>query len=288
MKKILLMILSSNQELYQATSDVLLKGYKMWLEKIPMDIDIVRCTAGEKTERIGNTLYMDCDDRDLYTKGRIIMEYIMDHPEYDIVINTNACTLVNLVFINRFVNSDSFNSSQHINQFFGHSILTVTGGTWAFLNGTFLMCTHDFFIKHICDFEKYDKYNSEIEKELQNYEWFRDRYNDKHIWSGVGNDATWGKMVYDEYIDFAVLPSITTRNRLNTTLCKDTFNINLSPIYDQHFDIPYDDRLIVEPTTMGLAFMCMINHMMTDEEYNYIVDDISYYNKQMNTNEINQ
>ena len=274
MKRILFSIFSSNQELYRKISETALKGYMMWLERTPMNIDVLECTAGEKTERIGNTLYMGCDDGDIYKKGRILMEYILEHPEYDIIVNINVCTIVNIEFINRFVNSKEFDP----NKFYGHGIVSVTDGKWWFTPGTCMMFSREFFMEHLCDFEKYDQYNVEIGNEY----WHpATQYNNKGecMWVGVSNDAIWGKMVYDKYIDFVILPSITTRNYIPTVFRDDTFKINEAPIYDQHFAIPYDDRLIVEPITMGLAFMCMMNHTITNEEYKNIIGKILFFNK---------
>jgi hypothetical protein len=73
MKKVLLTILSSNQDIYRELTEVQVKGYEMWLEQQPMDIDILVYTAGEKTELVGNTLYVACDDSSIYAKTRALM-----------------------------------------------------------------------------------------------------------------------------------------------------------------------------------------------------------------------
>lgn len=280
MKKVLLTILSSNQDIYRELTEVQVQGYEMWLEQQPMDIDILVYTAGEKTELVGNTLYVACDDGSIYAKTRALMEYINEHPEYDVIINTNACTVVNLEFINKFVN-DANVYEMAKNHFIGHVMVSISGREWYMLTGTFMMLDRKLYMDHLSDIGRYDKYNEYIRRIFYHP---ADTYNDKGDtqWEGASNDAIWSKIMVDDCVDFLILPSISTRSKdyIWATLRDDVFKLNISPIYDQHFEIPYDERRIVEPIAMKLAFMGMMNHHMTPDEYTTILSKILYgYNR---------
>lgn len=275
-KKVLLTILSSNADMYRKLTGVQVKGYEMWLKQQPMDIDILVYTAGEKTELIGNTLYVACDDNSIYAKTRALTEYIIKHPEYDVIINTNACTVVNLEFINKFVNDDNMYEMAK-DYFIGHVMVELIGQEWTMLTGTFMMCDRKLFMDHLSDISRYDKYNEYISCSSYHP---ADTYNDKGDtqWEGASNDAIWSKMMVDDGVSFLILPSISTRNKeyIWATNRDDAFKLNISPIYDQHFEIPYDERRIVEPVAMKLAFMGMMNHHITTDEYTTILSKILY------------
>lgn len=280
MKKVLLTILSSNQDMYRELTEVQVNGYEIWLKQQPMDIDILVYTAGEKTELVGNTLYVACDDGSIYAKTRALMEYINEHPEYDVIINTNACTVVNLEFINKFVNDDNVYEMAK-NHFIGHVIVHLGGQEWSMLTGTFMMFDRKLYMDHLSDISRYDEYNEYIKSVFYHP---ADTYNDKGDtqWEGASNDAIWSKMMVDDCVDFLILPSISTRSKdyIWATLGDDIFKLNISPIYDQHFEIPYDERRIVEPIAMKLAFMGMMNHHITADEYTIILSKILYgYNR---------
>lgn len=248
----------------------------MWLKQQPMDIDILVYTAGEKTELIGNTLYVACDDSSIYAKTRALTKYIINHPEYDVIINTNACTVVNLEFIDKFVNDNNVYEMAK-NYFIGHVLVSIADCEWDMITGTFMMCDRKLFMDHLSDISRYDKYNEYI-----NHIFYHpaDVYNDKGDtqWEGASNDAIWSKMMVDDNVSFLILPSISTRNKnyIWATNEDDVFKLNISPVYDQHFEIPYDERRMVEPIAMKLAFMGMINHHITVNEYNTILSEILY------------
>ena len=61
MKKILLILKTSNGELYRKTTQVQLDMYRKWQEKTPMNIDVLAVTAGEETRQEGDFLYIKCD-----------------------------------------------------------------------------------------------------------------------------------------------------------------------------------------------------------------------------------
>lgn len=275
MKRILLLIKTSNGELYRKTTQVQLDMYRKWQEKHPMNIDVLAVTAGPETKQVDDFLYVNCDDKDLFTKHCLgIGDYIKEHPEYDVVININTCTAVNLNFLYHFVNNDfDFNSDL----VYGHGFVTTWSDIW-FLPGTFIMCSRDVFMKNLYDKDISIKARDEIASIMSRPE---EKLNDvETTWSGVSEDAVWGWMMHRQHVSLAKLPCVSTRDiyMRDGTLYydHDLEHLNIGPIFDLHLNIPYNERVIVEPMMLKLAIMYWMEHVMIMDEYHNMVNAIDY------------
>lgn len=273
MKKILLILKTSNGELYRKTTQVQLDMYRKWQEKTPMNIDILAVTAGEETKQEGDFLYIDCDDKDLFTKHCLgVGDYIKEHPEYDVVININTCTAVNLEFIYRFVNNE-FDEGF----IYGHGFVNITR-YFDFLPGTFILCSRDMFMNHLYDHDMATRAKNEIA--IDAYQ-SADKLNDKETtWEGVAEDAVWGLMSKWQHIPLVRINSVSTRNiRLRDGRYyydRELEHLNISPVFDLHLYIPYNERSIVEPMMLKLAIMYWMEHTITDDEYYAILNNFNY------------
>lgn len=274
MKKILLILKTSNGELYRKTTQVQLDMYRKWQEKTPMNIDVLAVTAGDETRQEGDFLYVKCDDKDLFTKHCIgVGDYIKEHPEYDVVININTCTAINLEFIYRFVNNE-FNMDNNNNLAYGHGFVRIMWDFY-FLPGTFIMCSRDMFMNHLYDHDMAVRARDIIARNVYHS---ADRLNDTETtWEGVAEDAVWGLMSKWQHVALARINCISTRENIRRydgsyrdgTQYYDSNleHLNTSPVFDLHLDIPYNERVIVEPMMLKMAIMYWMGHPMTDDEY---------------------
>ena len=267
MKKILLIIKTSNGGLYKKTTQVQLDTCKKWQKKTSMNIDMVAITSGPENKQEGEFLYVKCDDKDLFTKHCLaVTDYIMRHPEYDTIITINTCTAINLEFMFRFINNE-FNNEL----IYGHGFVSICDGL-SFLPGTFIMCSRDFYIKYLSDKDMAIKARDTIPWKLS------DKYhpNDTVMsWEGVAEDSVYGRMLQWQHKTLVKLPSVSTRDIVNFNgdlyYDQDLEHLNISPIFDLHLNIPYNERSVVEPMMLKLAMMYWMEHPLTDEEYNTIL-----------------
>ena len=134
--KILLAILSSNNELYQKTTKTILDAYDEMKRrfKLQCEFDIMTVLNGDKTERVDDVFYVNCDDSDVASKQLAITEYLNEHDEYDAIIRTNATTVVNLnyadIIARKFLDEDviyttawlTIDLTNHGNRVFHHPL----------------------------------------------------------------------------------------------------------------------------------------------------------------------
>ena len=94
----------------------------------------------------------------------------------------------------------------------------------------------------------------------------------------------WGLMSKWQHVTLARINCISTRENIRRydgsyqdgTPYYDSNleHLNTSPVFDLHLDIPYNERVIVEPMMLKMAIMYWMRHSMTDDEYYAILNEI--------------
>ena len=151
-----------------------------------------------------------------------------------------------------------------------------------FLPGTFIMCSRDMFMNHLYDHDMATRARDIIAKNVYHP---ADRLNDTETtWEGVAEDAVWGLMSKWQHVTLARINCISTRKNIRrydgpyqdgTPYYDNNLeHMNTSPVFDLHLDIPYNERVIVEPMMLKMAIMYWMGHPMTDDEYYAILNEI--------------
>lgn len=109
--KILIVLQSSVEPLYQKETQLLKDIYGNLIRKNNLPVDVISYVGdAEKTMLVDDTLYIKCDNKYSIEKHRQLYKYIHEHPEYDIIIKTNVSTVLNLDLICKYVCSVDFYS----------------------------------------------------------------------------------------------------------------------------------------------------------------------------------
>lgn len=258
-KKVLLAILSSNQELYKANTEALKDSYRRMLDTFNLnaiDVDVMSFVGSEKTERIGDTLYAGCLDSDIYTKNRIFMEYLLQHPEYNIIIRTNATTLVNLSYLNALIKI----GHPKKNTFYGISMMLFNAYRHPFIPGMFYMATGEDFREKLCNLKRYDEIYEKLKPSLVKE--FGTPSESDQIWRGVPDDIIWGEMLYDYNGVELITPDFENRFVIHQLLGGE---ITLDGVYGDKLCInikfgilPAEERIKIEPLLITIMAKTMI------------------------------
>lgn len=127
--KILVVLQSSVEPLYQTCTQILKDTYKEVCVKKKLPVDVISYVGdAEETHFDGDTLYIACDNKLSIDKHRELYKYIYEHPEYDVIIKTNVSTVLNLELLCKFI------SSQY---FFQDGFYSCVGGTYKDFHGDF-------------------------------------------------------------------------------------------------------------------------------------------------------
>lgn len=111
MKKILIAILGGTHNLYMHNFKYLLDHYLRVIDKFGIPADVIYYIGdGDKLSYDSTThiLQLDVPDYDTSKKFKKLNEFIQDKG-YDIIIKTNASTIINIRLLNGFIQSSEFN-----------------------------------------------------------------------------------------------------------------------------------------------------------------------------------
>lgn len=98
--RLLVVMQSSTEPVYQETTQVLKDAYRRIIEQKNLPVDVISYVGNaEETHLEGDTLYIKCDNKLSVDKHRELYRYIVEHPEYDWVLKTNVSTVANLELI---------------------------------------------------------------------------------------------------------------------------------------------------------------------------------------------
>lgn len=258
--KILLAILSSNNELYQKTTKTILDAYDEMKNrfKLQCEFDIITVLSGNKTERVGNIFYVNCNDSDVASKQLAITEYINEHEEYDVIIRTNATTVVNLNYADIIAR-----------KFLGDNIMYTT--TWIWIEnggfnhpvGSFMMFSKFLFQKYFSNAQLYNTCNDELYKNAR----FLESNNNKFVyWKGVPDDLILGYMLFKQNAKIELRrcssfqvgdgPDAISKNLLSFR----------AKTKKSHTENDYKDRINIEPLLLKMAAQLMISNPIEDIE----------------------
>lgn len=294
MKRILLAILSSNQNLYTRNTNSLKHMYKQIIDMYSMDIDVISYTASgiSGIDGIqGDTLFVDCDDKDLNAKSIALGKYIGCHPEYDVVIKTNCSTVLNLPMLNFFVNSDNF----HDDIVYGSSFIEGLPGVimegdgvdeyikdkMVYIRGTFTMMDTKLFLNTIGNEQIY----TATMQRIASYKWaptIPPYGNDcENYFTGIPDDMVWGVILYLKSINLAVFEGLSFSN----LQCENGIHIYSHDIdildhavfYEINTQSDYNIRANVEPMIIELVAKYFTTHHMTKENYLSMLSSIKTY-----------
>lgn len=143
MAKLGFFIQSSNQELFKNNTEVLKEYYRQIIKDNNLDIELFSFTSDENASNVyevGDTIYCNCNDGDVFSKHYLLFKYIKESKKYDWILFTNNTTLVNIFFL--YYDIDEFNhdifyclNNVH-NNIFGE-----------YPNGNFKLMNFDVFLK---------------------------------------------------------------------------------------------------------------------------------------------
>jgi len=271
-QKVLIAIQSSNQELYKANTEALKDMYRRMKETFELDVidvDVISFTAGEKTELVGDVLYTECLDSDIYLKHRIFMsEYLLKHPEYDVIIKTNATTLINLSYVNEFLRGSLFDTDK----FYGSYIFWQWDSGYLYVSGNFIMASGDLFRNTLCDLEKYDKVHDWF---LENYPTvFVEPKEGDDMWKGVPDDTIWGGILNQYYKNIKLIA-------LDDCICLNALWRNFVPFHKASsellfndilsaylkVELPQEDRAKIEPFLIKAVGKIMLDNPVKELKY---------------------
>lgn len=149
MAKLGFFIQSSNQELFKNNTEVLKEYYRQTIKDNSFDIELFSFTSDENATNIyevGDTIYCNCNDGDVFSKHYLLFKYIQENKKYDWMLFTNNTTLVNIFFL--YYNIAEFNHNIYYclnnvnNKIFGE-----------YPNGNFKLMGFDMFLKILGVFE---------------------------------------------------------------------------------------------------------------------------------------
>ena len=278
-KKLLIAIQSSNQELYAKNTKVIKEIYRKMLETFDLSditVDVISFTAGDKTELIGDTLYTDCLDSDEYLKHRILCEYLLQHPEYDYIIKTNATTLVNLSYINTFIKESHIDKDTFYGMYALHMPSPDGNGflnDHPFIPGNAIMATGEDFRNKLCNLEIYDRVYREN----------KDQYEKIHgsvqtgtvMWRGMPEDVIWGFMLQDyDNIELVSLDDSIILSGLFGGFGLISEDENLARVFDRNAfvnvklgNLPQEVRVKLEPLLLTLFGRIILQEPVTEIGY---------------------
>lgn len=264
--KILLAILSSSNELYQKTTKTILDAYDEMKSrfKLQCEFDIMTVLSGDKTERVENVFYVNCDDSDVASKQLAITEYLNEHDEYDVIIRTNATTVVNLnyadVIARKFLDEDviyttmfiTYDLTNYGNRVFHHPL------------GSFMMFSKSLFQKYFSDTQLYNTCKDEL------IEFAGFLKSDKfEYWKGIPDDLILGYMLSKQNakIELRTCSSFMIDDELdmNDMLSENLLSFR-AKTKESYTEKDYKDRINIEPLLLKMAAQLMISNPIEDIE----------------------
>jgi len=261
--KILLAILSSNNELYQKTTKTILDAYDEMKRrfKLQCEFDIMTVLSGDKTERVEDVFYVNCDDSDVASKQLSITEYLNEHDEYDVIIRTNSTTVVNLnyadIIARNFLDEDVIYTTRG----FVVDLTDYGNRVCHHPYGNFMMFNKSLFQKYFSDTQLYNTCNIELNN-IYNFS-----ISDKcEFWKGVPDDFILGYMLSKQNakIELRFCSSFMIGDEL------DTISENLlsfrAKTKDSYTENDYKDRINIEPLLLKMAAQLMIQNPIEDIE----------------------
>ncbi len=270
LKKVLVLIQSSNQELYTNNTKVIKDIYVRMKDAfafLKCDFEILSYTAGDKFEVIDDVLYIPCDDQNVYMKHRYLMQYLNDRTDWDFVIKTNATTIVNLSFINAIIENDYYRDTELLT----NSLHYIYGRTIAFHygSGAFLMFSRIFFDSTINNIDKYD--DTYICLLQSDFSYMFNKNNNANKWQGVPEDIIWGMMISNiPDKKFVATPGFSVASLFHNNIVTDENNIyDKLSYFTVTSDASYEVRLKLDPILLKLAGQLMIEKPVLAEGFIY-------------------
>lgn len=259
--KILLAILSSSNELYQKTTKTILDAYDEMKRrfKLQCEFDIMTVLSGDKTERVDDVFYVNCDDSDVASKQLAITEYLNEHDEYDVIIRTNATTVVNLnyadIIARKFLDEDVIYNGG----LYTVDLTNYGNRVFYYPLGSFMMFSKSLFQKYFSDTQLYNTCNNELNN-IYNFS-LSDKFE---FWKGVPDDFVLGYMLLKQNakIELRTCSSFMIGDEL------DTISENLlsfrAKTKESYTEKDYKDRISVEPLLLKMAAQLMISNPIED------------------------
>lgn len=276
--KAIIAIQSSEQELYQKHTNTLLELYdkmkKAFNLKIEFDIMpyTIRTEGDVPVERIGSTLYVTHNDnQNVYIKHRGLMQYLNEHPEYDIILKTNSTTLVNLKFIDDYVNTYMDAHTIYCGRFEG--VKTHMYTSVIFPIGNMLMFTREVYDKHFSDIELYDSAYNRLKTAFgDSVDQSSHKYEPVDRWNGIPEDMIWAEMrkitdpeqnVHIETIPgyhFESLWDVGGWGVYNKVTVNPDTMFKYCAFVTVKNQINYEDRIKLEPVLLKMVYQIMITN----------------------------
>lgn len=261
--KILLAILSSNNELYQKTTKTILDAYNEMKNrfKLQCEFDIITVLSGNKTERVENIFYVNCNDSDVASKQLAITEYINEHEEYDVIIRTNATTVVNLnyadIIARKFLNDDEIYTT---------SWVWIPDKGFNYPIGSFMMFNKSLFQKYFSNAQLYNACNDEL---TRIYKFTAS--NKLEYWKGVPDDLVLGYMLLKQNAKIKLMRcSSFTVGEKHDAISKNLLSFR-AKTKDSHAENDYKDRINIEPLLLKMAAQLMISNPIEN------IEQLSYW-----------
>lgn len=254
--KILLAILSSNNELYQQTTKTILDAYDEMKNrfKLQCEFDIITVLSGSKTERVENIFYVNCNDSDVASKQLAITEYINKHDEYDVIIRTNATTVVNLnyadIIARKFLNDG---------EIYTNMLIWIPNTGFNYPLGSFMMFSKSLFHKYFSNTQLYNACNNEL-----NNTYKFTASNKLEYWKGVPDDLILGYMLLKQNAKIKLIrcSSFSVGDEPNT-MSENLLSFR-AKTKDQYTENEYKDRIKIEPLLLKMAAQLMISRPIED------------------------
>lgn len=111
MEKVLILLGTANQPLFQECEKALKKIYSDTLRDYPMDVEVLSYAANDDNSIAD--IRLDCDDDMQYDKHRLLYQWVYKHGYQDhIIIKTNVSTVLNLKLLWAFIHNPVYDKNR--------------------------------------------------------------------------------------------------------------------------------------------------------------------------------
>lgn len=271
--RILVVMQSSTEKLYQDAAELLKKMYNEVIERKSLPVDVISYVGdSQETYLDGDTLYIACDNKLSIEKHRQLYKYIYDHKEYDVIIKTNVSTVLNLELICKLVVSMDF----YKNNMYCASIMwdnccsgTVMVGNEPKRYGNFPVGYFNMADRKIWE-EMYEVYDSVVEEVIRD---LKHNHPNKYPLD-VNDDCVTGALLVKtghttmQMSNFVLITAKEMEPFIESAYNMDTFFSSICTRCKLHTDSPNDIHMreLYEPIIMRLVATAYFDHNTTFED----------------------